>query len=103
MRVDQQERESQIERFFCNEIEKDGGRTYKFVSPNQAGVPDRIVITWFGAVLFVEFKTSRGKLSKLQRYQHLLLRRLKQKVITIYGMKDAERCLRVLKRGGVGK
>ena len=56
-------REANLERSFCNRLRKAGCLVYKFVSPGNDGVPDRIVITPGGRVIFVELKTERGKLS----------------------------------------
>lgn len=42
--------------------------TYKFVSPNNRGVPDRIFLNR-GRVMFIEFKSSTGQTSKLQDYE----------------------------------
>lgn len=41
--------------------------TYKFTSPSNRGVPDRLVIAPGGRVYFVELKSSKGRLSPLQR------------------------------------
>lgn len=41
----------------------------KFVSPNNPGVPDRIVITPDGRVYFVELKTEYGRLAPIQKWQ----------------------------------
>jgi len=40
--------------------------TYKFVSPNNRGVPDRIFLNR-GKVLFLEFKTGKNTVTLLQR------------------------------------
>lgn len=42
--------------------------TYKFVSPNNRGVPDRIVLHG-GRVLFVELKQQGNKPTALQMYE----------------------------------
>ena len=46
-----------------------GGLCYKFVSPGNRGVPDRLVITPDGRVFFVELKSKTGRLSELQKFQ----------------------------------
>lgn len=61
--------EKEIERRMTLEIKKRGGLCYKFTSPNNPGVPDRIVITPDGRVIFVELKTEIGRLAKIQRWQ----------------------------------
>ena len=53
-----------------------GGRSYKWVSPGCAGVPDRIVILPNGRVFFVETKSERRKSSALQKKRHTELRAL---------------------------
>ena len=62
-------RESTIERKLRQELGRMGCLFYKFVSPCNNGVPDRIVITPGGRVVFVELKTERGKLSPVQLRQ----------------------------------
>lgn len=60
--------EKQIERHLVDGVKKLGGLCFKFVSPGHPGVPDRIIITASGRVIFVELKTETGRLSKIQRY-----------------------------------
>ncbi|MGE7129175.1 VRR-NUC domain-containing protein [Lysinibacillus xylanilyticus] len=59
-------RESQIENYLKREIEKLGGLCYKFVSPGNKGVPDRLIILPNGQVIFAELKNETGKLSPIQ-------------------------------------
>lgn len=61
--------ESQIEARMVNEVKKRGGLCYKFVSPGNPGVPDRIIITADGRVVFVELKTEIGRLARVQKWQ----------------------------------
>ncbi len=56
-------KESTIEARLVREVKKRGGLCYKFVSPDNAGVPDRIVITPEGRTIFVELKTLVGHLA----------------------------------------
>ena len=49
-------RESSIESKFRDEVKEVGGMAYKFVSPGNAGVPDRVVILQGGKSGFVELK-----------------------------------------------
>ena len=37
-------RERDIEKILTEEVKREGGRAYKWTSPGNAGVPDRIVI-----------------------------------------------------------
>lgn len=59
-------RERVIERFLTSYAKEHGGRAYKFVSPGQAGVPDRLVILPGGVMFFVELKAPTGILSPRQ-------------------------------------
>lgn len=61
-------KESQIERRLVEGVKRLGGMCLKFVSPGTLGVPDRIIITAKGRVIFVELKTETGRLTKIQRH-----------------------------------
>tara|TARA_R110002153_G_scaffold204675_3_gene357480 strand:+ start:955 stop:1245 length:291 start_codon:yes stop_codon:yes gene_type:complete len=76
--------EKQIEKYFHEQIELIGGTTRKWVSPGRAGVPDRIVF-YAGHVVFVELKTTKGKLSSVQAREHVRLTELGASVVTLYG------------------
>ena len=60
-------RESEIETYLVWRVELMGGRAYKFKSPSQRGVSDRIVCLPNGQTWFVELKAPRGRLSELQK------------------------------------
>jgi len=60
--------ESQIERRLVEGVKAIGGMCIKFVSPGTPGVPDRIIITATGRIIFAELKAETGRLSKIQRY-----------------------------------
>lgn len=62
-------KESTIEARLVREVKKRGGLCYKFISPNNPGVPDRIVITPDGKTIYVELKTEIGRLAKIQQWQ----------------------------------
>ena len=49
--------------------ESKGWLTRKWSSMNVRGVPDCIFINSFGVVIFVEFKSEKGRLSKLQKLE----------------------------------
>ena len=61
--------ESEIERRMTRLVRERGGLCYKFVSPSNPGVPDRIIITPEGRVVFVELKTEVGRLAGIQKWQ----------------------------------
>lgn len=85
--------EKEIEATFCNEVKKLGGKAYKFSSPNNAGVPDRIVILPEGRLYFVEFKTPGKAPRILQRMVFSNFSRLGHKVHVIDSMAGVYRFL----------
>ena len=82
--------EREIEKKFKSALEAKGCLVYKFASPNCRGVPDRIVITTTGKVLFVELKTEKGFLSKLQKVQIKKLLAYRQQTFVLYGLSEVE-------------
>lgn len=79
-------KEKEIEKILVSEVKKLGGRAYKWVSPGNNGVPDRIVIFPDRPPVFVELKTDRGTLTALQRVQIFNLRDLGQQVEIVKGL-----------------
>ena len=83
-------REANVERSFCKRLREAGCLVYKFVSPGNDGVPDRIVVTPGGRVIFVELKTERGKLEPIQKFQIGRLKEHGQDVRVLRGMGDVD-------------
>ena len=79
-------REKDIEKILVNEVRKLGGRAYKWVSPGNDGVPDRIVILPGEQLVFVELKSETGRLSALQAVQIKRLQELGQAAIVVRGL-----------------
>lgn len=68
--------ERNIERKLVRGVKAMGGIAYKWVSPGNTGVPDRIVIFPDGKIEFVELKTETNKPTPIQtaqmkRLQHM--------------------------------
>lgn len=59
-------KESQIEKTVTKYAKLCGWLSYKFVSPNQKGVPDRIFLK-NGTIIFIEFKQEGKEPTKLQQ------------------------------------
>lgn len=70
------ENEKQTERFLRDEVKRLGGKSYKWVSPNCSGVPDRIVIAPNGHIFFVELKSEGRTSTALQKHRQNELRAL---------------------------
>ncbi len=75
-------RESPIENHLTRLVKKAGGRCYKWVSPGNKGVPDRIVFLR-GMVFLVETKSPVGRLSAIQKAQHRELAKLGFDVVVL--------------------
>lgn len=87
------DRERDVEKWLKKEIEGLGGEFWKFTSPGRDGVPDRIAIFPDGRIVFVELKTERGRLSKVQAYVCKRLIDMRQQVCIVFGMKGAREFL----------
>jgi len=84
-----------LERKIVFKAKKLGYLTYKFVSPSNRGVPDRIFISENGKLFFVEFKSKKGKLSELQKLKISELRSRKQSVFVV---NDEELAMEILEK-----
>lgn len=62
--------EKQLEKAIREKATELGYLTYKFTSPSNRGVPDRIFINPLGYIFFIEFKSKDGKLTALQKKVH---------------------------------
>lgn len=73
-RVKQAERK--VEEYLVKKVERNGGRSFKFVSPSRRGVPDRLVFMPKGAMALVECKATGKKPTAQQLKSHELFRSL---------------------------
>ena len=85
--------EKEIERRMTQTVKKRGGLCYKFVSPSNPGVPDRIIITPNGRVIFVELKTEIGRLANIQKWQISEMRKRGADVRVAKGWPDVKALL----------
>ncbi len=74
--------EKYIEKYLINRIKELGGKAFKFSSPNNNGVPDRIVL-YRGKCYFVELKRPNVKPRRLQKIVHEEFQKLGFKVYVI--------------------
>lgn len=72
-------KESEIEKYFVWTVERLGGQSYKFRSMTQRGVADRVACLPNGDTWFVELKTTKGRLSPLQKFFLQTMQHLSQK------------------------
>lgn len=85
--------EKTVERHLVEGVKKLGGLCYKFVSPGTQGVPDRLIITAQGRIIFAELKTDKGVLSKIQEYMIGQMRLRHADVRVLYGLKQVKELL----------
>lgn len=83
-------KESTVEARLVKLVRAKGGLCYKFTSPGNPGVPDRIVITPDGRTIYVELKTEIGRLAKIQKWQHEEIRRRNADVRTLKGLEEVK-------------
>lgn len=83
-------KEKEIEKILVDEVKRLGGRAYKWTSPGNDGVPDRIVFLPDTRVIFVELKTDTGVLSPLQKIQIDRLKKLGQWVEVVKGIRGVK-------------
>jgi hypothetical protein len=76
-------RERDIENYLRDQVKKAGGIAYKFESPGNAGVPDRLVVFPGGRVSFVELKAPGRKPTALQMKQQNKIDKLGCDVLVI--------------------
>lgn len=77
------EKEKNLEKKLRLEIEKIGGRCFKFAASHFSGVPDRICLLPGGIIFFAEIKTTNKKPTKLQLSVHKMLSGLGFEVFVI--------------------
>lgn len=92
--------EKDIEKKLKARLEKIRCMVLKFVSPGNAGVPDRLIITPAGRMCFVELKRPGGKLRPLQKLWRGKLRRYQVAYFKVENDDEIERVLEWAKREG---
>ena len=84
IRVKPRQLESKIENAVCNYGRKLGWLMWKFKSPSQKGVPDRICIG-NGKTIFIEFKATGETPTDLQERIHKMIR---DRGVHVYAVDD---------------
>lgn len=99
--------EKDIEARLVRGVKALGGRCYKWVSPGNVGVPDRIAVFPGGDVVFIELKTETGRTRPSQDVQIARLRDLGARVVVLHGTAEVDEFLeyqrpRKISRGAKG-
>jgi len=95
-------REREIEKYLVKRVKELGGKAFKFVSPGNDGVPDRLVCLPGGRVLFVELKSPGKKPTPLQLKQIDFLRSLGFDVFVADSRDVVDSILKLLTGNGGG-
>lgn len=92
-------KESTIEARLVREVKKRGGLCYKFTSPGNPGVPDRIILLPGGRTVYAELKTEIGRLAKIQQWQIQQIRERGADVRVLKGLDQVLAFLEEVDRG----
>ena len=85
--------ERELEEKFRRRVKAAGGQAYKFVSPGNDGVPDRLVVLPGGRIGFVELKQKGRRPTALQQKRILELRSLGCVVMVLDRLEDMDTVL----------
>lgn len=85
--------EKDLEKKFVQAVKDYAGKAYKFVSPGNGGVPDRLVVLPGGRIGFVELKQKGKKPTVLQEKRMQELRALGCFVAVLDDPADIERVI----------
>lgn len=92
--------ERDVERYLVDQVRAAGGRAYKFTSPGNAGVPDRLILLPGATIAFAEVKAPGQKPRPLQVHAHDDIRRLGLRVYVPDSREAVDQMLRELLKGG---
>lgn len=82
------ESEKDVERYLAKQMEIRGGLCFKWVSPNNRGIPDRICVFPSSRIELVECKSEGSKMSKMQL---VMKHRLMTKCDVLVSLVDTKR------------
>jgi len=88
-------RERDIEAYLREKVRTAGGIAYKFVSPGNAGVPDRLVLLPGGRVVFIELKAPGKQPTPLQARQQKRIKGLGFQVLVLDGKESVDEFLKL--------
>lgn len=91
--------EKDIEKYFVRRVREAGGKAYKFVSPGNNGVPDRMVCLPGGRVVFVELKAPGKGPRPMQIHQIGILREFGFRVEIVDSKESADEFILSLQEG----
>lgn len=87
-------RENIIEAYLRDRVRALGGIAYKFISPGNSGVPDRLILLPGGRSIFVELKAPSKRPTAIQSLQHKKIRALGFTVMIIDSKEKVDELVR---------
>lgn len=94
-------KEKIIEEYLREKVKTIGGRAYKFVSPGNVGVPDRIILFPGGRIIFIELKAPGKKPTALQEAQQKRINNLGFRVLTLDSKSAVDELIKDMEVNGV--
>ena len=82
--------ERDIEAYLVKRVKSLGGVAYKFVSPSNRGVADRLVVLP-GQIWFVEVKQETGRLTALQALFMEQMKRMGHNAIVVWSKEEVDK------------
>ena len=97
------EKEKDVEAYFQSMVRRElHGKSYKFISPGNDGVPDRVAILprkgREALVRFVEMKRPGGVLRRIQVFRRAEMRNLGAVCSTLYSREDVDAWVAEMKK-----
>lgn len=92
-------RESVVEKRLRTQVEKMGGKAWKWVAPGTVGVPDRILFFPGGRIIFIELKAPGKKPEPIQEYRIKQLRGYGQQVEVLDSPEAVDRFMKEVADG----
>lgn len=86
--------EKSIETHLVKRVKDLGGVAYKFTSPANRGVADRVICLPDGSTWFVELKAPGGRLSPLQQHFQSEMARLGQNYACLWSKKEIDQWIK---------
>jgi hypothetical protein len=91
--------ERDIEAYLVKRVKALGGMAYKFVSPSNRGVADRLVVLP-GQIWFVEVKQETGRLTALQALFMEQMKRMGHNAIVVWSKEEVDAFIATVSRRG---
>lgn len=90
-------KETKVEDYLRDQVRALGGKAYKFTSPMQNSVPDRLCLLPNAVLVFVEVKKPDGSLTDNQKAELKFIREMGQWATTVWCLADVDHLIGEIK------